>query len=199
MIRTRAVAAVPVALLVAATAALAPLGGRSTDARRAPDDLAGRVGIVRMDALSEAYRGTQARLTELEGLRREAQREIDELNQQLKAAQTALESLTEGTDEYLEASFAYRLKGMQAEERAKYWDARLSERRLSLGIELFAEIERGVAAFAQQKGLQLVFRVPPMPRDLPGKREANERKELIYFDAALDVTSDCIAFLKTWH
>lgn len=201
MIRRSLSTLVPTVALVGASLALGPIvtsEGGGVAASLAPVDLAGAVGFVDMEALKDGYPGTAAREEELRELVKGFQDRMAALQKEVTDAEVDVEVFQEGTDQRLNARLKLSLKRLEAEETVKILEAKSNRERLRIGVELYAEIERGIADFATKRGMQIVFRTFPGADDPRAQLDENRSKDVVYHKPTLDVTKAVSDHLKTW-
>jgi Skp family chaperone for outer membrane proteins len=156
--------------------------------------------VVDIDRVLKSYPGAEARQNDWQAMEASFKTKMDGLKVQAQEAAADRESFDEGTEDRARANLQYELKRLEYEETAKIFTAKADQFRMDIALDLYAEIRRGIAAFAKAKGIHAVLRArsdnPALPKS--ARLETNQQRDVLFHDPSIELTEDVIRFLKTW-
>ncbi len=167
----------------------------------APVNLQGAVALVDIDACLMAYPPTIARQQGLDKMRKDLKKVIDGMTNKMKSLGDELILLDQNSPAWEAKRLEAQTIGFRREKMAEQFDKRFQSEYDQMRVTLYAEIMRGIEAFAKQTGHQLILRKRPNPAGARTMEvvQANAMREVLYAAPPLDLTVKVTKFLKGWN
>lgn len=165
----------------------------------AADGPSGAIAVVNLEVVLNHAKLFTARLERVKKEGAEAERQLDEMDKQEKVMKAQLDLLSKSKPEYAQLVERLEIARLQRKLFTERTRVSLERSQAEAVASSYAEIQAQLKLFAGEKGLKLVFQLPP------GKLPTSSMQELLmqlgqqgvlYAEPALDITDVFLAHLN---
>ena len=146
-----------------------------------------KIGVVDMDRLREDHAWLKGQYKALEDMLKKLESEIEPLLKEIDALSTQLKEGAESLSpsERLALKSKYDAKTLEHQNEIRARQLKIDERELEVNKEAYADIQKVIGELANDQNYHLII-----------KAQNDPRSQVLYFSAAIDVTSEVVARLN---